>query len=148
MQKSELLWKLYESERAMITHHENQRMTASNILAVISAGLVVAIGTEALTTEIKFLVSLLMVLIGLFGCIFSAKLYALIKLHAERSYRYLKVLDEDIASVEIKRFKEEAKLVNQRKFRYSNLFALHQIWHGFHLTICLTGLVLAVLTTV
>ena len=88
MEKSNLLWSLYLSERDFIQHHENQRTNASNILAAIAAGVMVALGTDKLSVEVSVILSGLLVALGLFGWVFCSKLYALMKLHAERSYEY------------------------------------------------------------
>ena len=109
MNKSDLLWALYLSEREFIQHHENQRTNASNILAAISAGLMVALGTDSLILEVRILISGLLIGIGLFGVIFCGKLYSLMKLHAERSYQYLNALDAEIGDVDIAQLKKAAK---------------------------------------
>jgi len=139
MEKNDFLWKLYVSEREFIRHHENQRTSASNIMAAIAAGLIVALGTDQLSTEIRILISSLLTGMGLFGFVFCGKLYALIKLHGERSYQYLEILDKSYTNFDIKEIKNKAKAKNKDEFKgYKNL-GLNKIWKLFHLFICLTG---------
>lgn len=140
MQKSDLLWALYLSEREFIQHHENQRTNASNILTAIAAGVMVALGTDQLNVQVSIVLSIMLVVIGLFGWIFCAKLYALMKLHAERSYQYLAVLDQEVAAVQISELKKVASKKNQSKFKILNKIGLNRIWGGFHMSIFFAGL--------
>jgi len=141
MQKSDLLWSLYLSEREFIQHHENQRTNASNILAAIAAGVMVALGTDKLSVEVSVILSALLIALGLFGWVFCSKLYALMKLHAERSYEYLAVLDEDIAEVQISEMKKKASAKNNEKFSRFKKIGLNKIWGWFHLTIMFAGII-------
>ena len=77
MEKGDLLWSLYTSERDFIQHHENQRTNASNILTAIAAGLVVALGTEQLNEIIEISICVMLMAIGLFGYAFCGKLWDL-----------------------------------------------------------------------
>jgi len=140
MEKNDLAWNLYLSEREFIKHHENQRTTASNILAAIAAGLIVALGTDELSVEISILISFLLAVMGFFGYVFCSKLYALIMLHASRSYGYLKILDENFKEVDVVTIKKTAKEKNKDRFKRFGKLGLNMIWRLFHLFICLTGL--------
>lgn len=144
MTKDELIWQLYLSERSFIRHHEEQRVNASNILVAIAAGLLVALGTQEIESTARIAMSLLLTGIGLFGFLFCGKLTALLKLHAERSYRYLKVLDAEVAQVEISALKKEADAKSQASFPIFSRFKLSKLWSRFHLFITLTGVVFLV----
>jgi hypothetical protein len=142
MEKNDLAWNLYLSEREFIKHHENQRTTASNILAAIAAGLIVALGTDKLSIEIQILISFLLSVMGFFGYVFCTKLYALIMLHAGRSYEYLKILDANFKEVDVVAIKNLAKTKNKERFKRFGKIGLNTIWRIFHLFICFTGLLL------
>jgi hypothetical protein len=122
------LWSLYLSERDFIKHHEVQRTQASNILAAIAAGLVVAIGSGEMTPEVGFVISIMLMAIGLFGYLFCGKLYSLIQLHAERSYQY---------------HKAAAEQKHARKFKFFGPFKLNGIWLRFHVLVFIVGLACA-----
>lgn len=141
MEGNELLWNLYMSERGFIKHHENQRTTASNILTAIAAGLIVALGTGNLSVEIQMLISYLLSVIGFFGYVFCTKLYALIKLHASRSYEYLKILDSNFKEINVLEIKDLVQTKNKDNFKYFGKLGLNTIWRIFHLFICCTGLI-------
>lgn len=141
MQKSELLWSLYLSEREFIQHHENQRTNASNILTAIAAGLIVALGTEQLNDIIEVSICIVLMALGLFGYAFCGKLSALIKLHAQRSYEYLRVLDEEIVQVDIKSLKAKAKDSHAEEHDNFSKVRLSSIWSRFHLFVFVSGIV-------
>ncbi|MEQ9263558.1 MAG: hypothetical protein RLP14_10390 [Owenweeksia sp.] len=142
MEKNDLAWNLYLSEREFIKHHENQRTTASNIAAAIAAGLIVALGTGELSNEIQVLISFVLSAIGFFGYVFCSKLYALIMLHAGRSYQYLNLLDKSFPDIDVEKIKSKAKKQNEQKFKRIAKIGLNKIWKMFHMFICLTGLML------
>lgn len=141
MQKSDFLWALYLSEREFIQHHENQRTNASNILAAIAAAVMVALGTDQISQEISIVLSIFLICLGLFGWVFCSKLYALMKLHAERSYEYLRALDEEISDVRIDEMKKRASSKNNTKFKSLNKIGLNKIWGLYHLSILCLGLI-------
>ena len=147
MNKDDLIWQLYLSERAFIRHHEEQRVNASNILVAIAAGLLVALGTQEIDSSARIALSLLVVAIGLFGFLFCGKLTALLKLHAERSYRYLKVLDEEVAQVQIEKLKNEADAKTKSSYPIFFRFKLSKLWSRFHFFIAITGMVFLVEST-
>jgi hypothetical protein len=148
MEKNDLAWNLYLSEREFIKHHENQRTTASNILAAIAAGLIVAIGTDELSIEIQILISFLLSVMGFFGYVFCTKLYALIMLHAGRSYEYLKILDANFKEVDVVAIKNLAKVKNKERFKRFGKIGLNTIWRTFHLFICFTGVILFIFNSI
>jgi hypothetical protein len=137
------LWSLYLSERDFIKHHEVQRTQASNILAAIAAGLVVAIGSGEMTPEVGFVISIMLMAIGLFGYLFCGKLYSLIQLHAERSYQYLGALEEALPELRIKHHKAAAEQKHARKFKFFGPFKLNGIWLRFHVLVFIVGLACA-----
>jgi len=139
----QFLWALYLSERDFIKHHEVQRTQASNILAAIAAGLVVAIGSGEMSPQVGLIISIMLIAIGLFGYLFCGKLYALIQLHAERSYQYLGALEGAVPELRIKAYKAAAESKHSKRFKFFGPFKLNRIWLRFHLLVLVVGLVCA-----
>jgi hypothetical protein len=142
MDKEEFAWRLYESERDFIKHHENQRTNASSILAAISAGLIVSLTSDVATDASRLTISISLVLVGIFGSIFSGKLYQLIHLHASRSYAYLGIVNEKHPDVDVKAVKNTVKTEQKGQFPYFSSISLNKIWFRFHLLITAFGVVL------
>lgn len=142
MDEKEFAWRLYESERDFIKHHENQRTNASSILAAISAALVVAIASGAASGPLQLLVGVVLTLVGVFGSVFSGKLYELIQLHAARSYRYLEIVNSHFPDISIADIKLDVKSKQKEKYPYLSGLSLNKIWFRFHLLVAFLGLVI------
>ena len=140
LEKPDLLWSLYISERDFIRHHEEQRTAASNIMAAIAAGLLVALGTEQLSTEIEIGICIGLVTMGQFGKVFCKKLSELMALHQRRSYRYLEEL-ESSCQIEIGKMKKEVKECHNKKHPKYSKKSLRELWYNFHLASFYFGIV-------
>lgn len=139
MQKSDLLWSLYISERDFVRHHEEQRTAASNILAAIAAGLIVALGTEQLITPIEIGICVGLIAMGRFGERFCRKLSERMALHQARSYSYLTELDQLIGEVDIAKHKAEVNAAHEEKHPVYAKIRLRALWYHFHRAIFLFG---------
>ncbi|MGJ8585872.1 MAG: hypothetical protein ACSHXD_17415 [Marinosulfonomonas sp.] len=139
MDKEEFAWRLYMSEREFITHHENQRTNASSILAATAAALVVAISSGAVTGVSQIVVSATLTLVGVFGTIFSGKLYELIQMHAARSYSYLAILDEKFPEIDVNEIKSACKARQKARFPFFASISLNRVWFYFHSVVALCG---------
>ncbi|MEZ5997377.1 MAG: hypothetical protein R3B98_01635 [Hyphomonas sp.] len=138
---ADMLWSLYISERDFIRHHEEQRVNASNILAAIAAGLIVAMGSVEMSAEVRLMISVLLMAIGLFGYLFCGKLYALIQLHALRSYEYLDALEAAMPGLDIGTHKASVKKQHKKRFPFFGRLPLNTVWALFHLLIFAAGVV-------
>ena len=144
MDSIEFAWRLYESERDFIKHHENQRTNASSILAAISAALVVAVGSDVTDGWFKLMTAVVLTLIGIFGAVFSGKLYELIQLHANRSYRYLDVVNAHFPEVDVNAVKAGVKEHQKSKHPYFSSISLNKIWFRFHMLVATFGFVVII----
>jgi len=137
--KAQLLWSLYLSERDFIRHHETQRTTASNILAAVAAGLIVASGTSERGFPYSVIVPILLIGIGVFGFLFCGRLYSLLQLHANRSYKYLQALEVEHPDLLISEVKKTVDADQARKYPFFSKLKLNRVWAAFHLMIVLSG---------
>jgi hypothetical protein len=142
MDNTEFAWKLYETERDFIKHHENQRTNASSILAAISAALVVAVGSDVTDGVFQIMTAIVLTLNGVFGAVFSGKLYELIQLHAARSYAYLDAVNAKFPEFRVSDVKSNVKKRQEEKYPYFSKISLNKIWFRFHLLVALFGLVI------
>jgi len=146
MNDMEFAWRLYESERDFIKHHENQRTNASSILAAISAAIIVAYSTGVAEGILSTLLAFSLFLTGLFGTIFSGKLYELIQLHASRSYEYLEIMQKEVSSVPVNSIKENVKKKQVTSYPFFAKISLNKIWFRFHLMITCIGATMTVVS--
>ena len=143
-EKAQLLWSLYLSERDFIKHHENQRTTASNILAAVAAGLILASGNPDIAPAQSIIIPVLLMGVGLFGFLFCGRLYSLLQLHAARSYEYLAVLSGDHPDLKIRQIKTAVEAANRKRFPFFATLKLNHVWAWFHILIFASGGVLLV----
>lgn len=146
MDKVDFAWSLYQSERDFIKHHENQRTNASSILAAVYAALVVAIGTTAASDWLQVLIAFVLCLLGIYGAVFSGKLYELIQMHAARSYEYLEFVNECFPELDVNEVKAKVKKSQKKKYPYFSSISLNKIWFRFHSFVALIGMSLTILT--
>lgn len=147
MDKVDFAWGMYQSERDFIKHHENQRTNASSILAAVYAALVVAIGTGVASGWLQVVIALVLTLTGVYGAIFSGKLYELIQLHAARSYEYLNFVNDCFPELDVTEVKARVKLKQAEKHPYFSSISLNKIWFRFHLFVAFIGILLTVMIT-
>lgn len=145
MNKVDFAWSLYQSERDFIKHHENQRTNASSILAAVYAALVVAIGTGVATGWLQVVIALVLMLTGVYGAVFSGKLYELIQLHAARSYEYLNFVNDHFPELDVSEVKKKVKSKQSEKHPYFSSISLNKIWFRFHLFVALIGFLLTMI---
>lgn len=139
MDDKELSWRLYQNERDFIRHHENQRSNASSILVAISSGLVVAVGSDLVDGWFRVAISIVLTLIGVFGAIFSGKLYELIQMHAARSYCYLDFLDQSSSEININEVKKRVAISQRKNYPVFSKISLNKIWFRFHILVSIFG---------
>jgi hypothetical protein len=144
MDKLDFAWGLYQSERDFIKHHENQRTNASSILAAIYAALVVAIGTGTADGWLQVVISIVLTLVGVYGTIFSGKLYELIQMHAARSYEYLDFVNSCFPEIDVSEVKAKVKVGQAKKYPYFSTRSLNKIWFRFHLSVAGLGAVITI----
>lgn len=148
MDKDEFVWRLYESERDFIKHHENQRTNASNTLAATAAALMVAFTAGPPEVWAHLMISVALMLVGMFGAIFGGKLYQLVQLHANRSYKYLEIINTSFADVDATSIKNSVKTNQEVKFPRLSKINLNKIWYNFHIFVFLLGFLLSITVAV
>ncbi len=147
MDREEFVWRLYESERDFIKHHENQRTNASSIMAATAVGLVVAYSTLSSDPMARLILAIALMIMGVFGTIFSGKLYELIQLHANRSYRYLKEINAAFPDVDVAGIKAQVKKQQKDNFRFFSNISLNGVWFKFHISVFLIGAILTIFSS-
>lgn len=90
----ELLWRLYHDNREYARFHENMRAVGTNVIAGSAAILVGFITHDNKLTLLDLPVCAFLILIGMFGAIFSSKQYERNRLHANRAAHYLYEIDK------------------------------------------------------
>src|SRR5581483_9619374 len=87
-ERRDLLLRLYEEDRTFARHHETQRTQASSIVIAVSAGLLAFISSDGKINAFDIPSAFLLLILGVFGIIFTQKHYERIRLHLYRAYEY------------------------------------------------------------
>jgi hypothetical protein len=141
----DVLWKMYQEHSTQGRHHETQRSTVAGALIAIASALVALITFDKVISLIDLPLTLLLLLLGGFGSVFSAKQYERSRLHVERARAYRDELDKQLDGAPLKRLKREADADHNGKYPRLSALRLNQFWIGLYAFIALLG---AVLTTV
>ena len=75
MENAELLWKFFQEYASEARHHEQQRATVTGFFSALAAGVLTLVGMDKTLSLSDLPASLFLVVIGVFGCLFSAKQY-------------------------------------------------------------------------
>jgi len=139
--ESDFLWGMYQEHTAQGRHHEEQRATVTNFIIIVSGGVLAFITDKGLNKDQWFL-AVFLIIIGLFGALFSLKQYQKFRFHMKVAKAYRNALEkkikEDLADI-----RSTAKKNHEDEFpKLLVKIPLFTLWLSFHLLIVLLGLIL------
>ena len=136
-------WKLYVEHCTHVRHHESQRSTvAASILAIASA--IIGLVTFDKKIESSDLpLTMLLVILGCFGALFSAKQYERASLHTERARHFRDAIDATLEGKPLKTLKRDADAAHAAKFPRLERLRLNKFWAALYLVLAAIGLVLS-----
>ncbi|MBM3241228.1 hypothetical protein FJZ31_33510 [Candidatus Poribacteria bacterium] len=126
-------------------HIEQLRATVSSLiiaLATLIAGFVVQQGF----TDATIIMSVFLIVLGIFGAVMVRKLYQLHQFGQERLNEWYAYLKENIPNSEVFKRRDIADSVHQKKFSIFSQIPHNYFWFALHLFISLGGVVTLVLT--
>ncbi|HCE72925.1 MAG TPA: hypothetical protein DET67_17855 [Ruegeria sp.] len=135
----ELLWRLYEEDRTFSKHHEQQRTATSGLLVTISAALIAFTAIDQKLEGADVLAGALLIILGLFGAIFTHKQYERSRLHLNRSYAYFDAMNKAIEGVDLEALRRKASEKNEADFPISSKYKLSTLWIILHYVILASG---------
>ena len=139
--KAEVLWRMCNEHYTQARHHETQRSTMSQIILAVAAALVGFSGSTAASPQGRWAVALFIVLVGLFGALFSMKQYERSRFHMTAAGLHRRQLEKEIG-LDLSTLRRAA--VDRQKERHPRTepWSLHVFWTGIHILIAGLGLVL------
>ena len=142
----EALWKLYLEHCTHVRHHETQRsMVAASILAIAAA----LIGLVTFDRAIRITdlpMTILLVFLGLFGALFSAKQYERASMHTERARHYRDAVDATLDGRPLKRLKQEADAEHRKDFKHLEKLRLNKFWVALYILLAAIGCALSIVS--
>lgn len=135
---TDVLLKFVEQQWIEAKQAEDQRSTMTNIILVIVAAIIGFIAQKGLSQDTLFLSVLLMIL-GFYGAITSAKLYERHQFHVKRLTFWRKRIDELNPDSKLESLKEEANIKHYERFLIIKKIKLYYLWMMLHLLIAFSG---------
>jgi hypothetical protein len=137
----------WAEHREQLRQSENQRATMTNFVIVIAAalaGVIVQLRLDARSLPL----SILIVLLGLYGALSSAKYHERAEYHLRQARALTAVLRDTGQIPDAKAALDAARDEHYRRYPRLSRIRLHLLWTGFHLAVALFGLGLIVATAV
>ncbi len=138
----DVLWKMYQEHCTQGRHHEVQRSTVASVLLAIVAVVIGLITNDQKITNSDIPLTLFLLVLGMFGAVFSAKHYERFELHMESARRYRDELDTLLPGAPLKRLKRAADDKHNGKYPRLKDLRLNRFWIGIYLITSGLGLVL------
>lgn len=148
MDKAELYLKLFQEYASEARHHEQQRATVTGFFSALAAGVLTVVGIDETLSVSDIPVSLFLVVIGLFGCVFSAKQYERFFVCMERARQYRLALQESVEDSNIIELKRVADKTAAQRFPRLHAWRLGLFWVALHALIAAFGILLFVLSLI
>lgn len=145
MEKQELYWKYYESELQQAINHEKARENITNFILVISGIIVSLMVYDDKLQRTDLLLSLSLVILGIFGMIFNAKYYERFTFHYSRAKKYRNLLEEQIINFDLQILRENVFESNSKRFGIIADIRLNWLWLALNLLISLFGIILTII---
>jgi hypothetical protein len=147
----DVLWKLYQDHYTHVRHYETQRSTVTSLLLTIAAALLAFVTYDRALSRSDVPLTILLLVIGLFGAAFSIKYHERSSFHYNRLLSYRDKLDELLSEPGLLRgLRKEAEAKHRKEFSVLYKGALqwwkvHRLWVFLHLLVACFGLLLTIL---
>jgi hypothetical protein len=148
MEKADLYLKLFQEYAPEARHHEQQRATVTGFFSALAAGILTVVGIDKVLNVADIPAALFLVVIGVFGCVFSAKQYERFFVCMERARQYRLALQEAVPGSNIIELKRIADRKALERFPRLHVWRLGIFWVALHALIALLGILLFVLAIV
>ena len=144
--KTDILWGMYQEHNVASRHHETLRANVTNFILLVGGGIGTLISSQGFTRA-DLPLSILLILLGFFGVVFSASHSGRYLAHKMRATAYRDQLDtllfqEGKTLREIKNEADEKRKKENPSLRI--LVATHWLWLAFPLVIAILGVVLTI----
>lgn len=142
--ETEILLRLHEDQWTHARHSEDQRATVTNLVITLASAGIAFIAQTGLNPT-KLPITVLLIILGLYGAFTSEKLSERSRYHIIRARLLRKRIDELYPDAKIEQLKEEAERYHKNRDSFLYDFKLHYLWLALHLAISLTGIILTII---
>lgn len=138
----DILFALYSENVNQCRHHESQRATVTSSIIAIDTIIIGLITFDKVINYTDIPLSVLLIILGIFGATFTLKHYERYSLCVERLRQYRKELDEQFAGNEISRLRNIADEIHKKRFPHLVKYTHHKFWIFLHIIIIAIALTL------
>jgi hypothetical protein len=135
-----LLWHLYQDNRKQAQFHETQRHNGSGLIAGGAAVIVAAIADDGIYARSEVPLTVILLLLGIFGYLFCHKTSERMQLHLNRCRRFLPMLDSMDSELDLMAIKDECDEETAKQFPWAHKVKLRRFWEWMHGLVALAGL--------
>ena len=140
----DILLKLYEEQWTQVRHLEDQRATVTNLIVVIASAMLGFIVQQGLSVEI-LPVSLLLIVLGVYGALTAEKYHERIQLRIKRSTVFRDQIDKMQPKMNLAQIMKDYDSQHKERFPRLSKIGLRSLWLFLHLAITLGGIALTVI---
>jgi disulfide bond formation protein DsbB len=139
---AELLWRFYQEQYVRMRHQESQRESVTKLLVAVAAALLGLVTFDGRITTTDIPLALFLVVLGVFGAVFSIKHYERFRYHLGQARSYHKALDAALKSAGTWELRETARSEHAQKYGLFFEIRTHWLWLAINAVIALLGVVL------
>ena len=137
----DVLLRYCEEQWNHIRHLEDQRATFTNLVLVISVGVIGFIIQQGIGIAVVPL-TIALIILGIYGAFASYKFYERYKLHKTHEELWLEEVDRLLPKAKLKKLAQEAVEKHKKRFRITWKVHVHIVWITFNILIALAGVLL------
>jgi len=141
-----ILWNFYVENWNQARHHEVQRSTMTGLVVVVAGAIVTLVTADKNINRYDLPLDALMIALGIFGALFSAKQYERSQKHIERARGYRARLDELLPEAQILTIHAERDARAEKMFPRLSRWRLNSAWVGLHVAVIFLGVALAIVS--
>ena len=139
---AQVLWNMFDNETQQALRHEEQRVQVTNLIIAMDVGIIGLVSLDKAINKSDLPLILIILALGLFGTLFTAKHYERFALHTRRASYYRKALESIIPERKLKELKDKADTETRKSYRVLNRIRLHYLWYGLNIFILGLGITL------
>ena len=142
---TDALMGMIEENWNQIRHSEDQRATITNLIIVV-VSVIQGVLTQTGFTKNVLPLTLLLIILGLYGIVVSAKLYERTQMLVNRARKYRHRLNELLPDAQLELLKKMADEEHFKRFPVmSQKIRLSRLWLALHAIIVVLGVVYSVI---
>jgi uncharacterized membrane protein YidH (DUF202 family) len=122
---------MYQEHTTQGRHHEVQRANVTNFIIIVAGGILAFVANKDVTRD-KWSLAIFLIVVGLFGALFSAKQYERFRFHMVAAGKYRHKL-EDILKGDLSSIRDSAKAEHEKGFpSFLVNLRLYYFWIALH----------------